>query len=130
MDVRPRIAFTGRMTALTTDDRTLVVVQPEWNGWRTAVARMIDLEDIHWFQPKGALCPLIHAYVRCTTLLSGEIPHDCPSTASPHRLHVCILKRHTAESVFELLSRLASESTRRMVPSLSRRPAISGQSAP
>jgi hypothetical protein len=86
---------------------------------------MIDLEDIHWFQPKGALRPLIHAYVRCTTLLSGDIPHDCPSTATPHRLHVCILKRHTADSVFELLSRLASESARRIVPVVGSRPVIS-----
>jgi hypothetical protein len=114
---------------LATDPHTLVVVQPEWNGWRTAVARMIDLEEVHWFQPKGALCPLIHAYVSCTTLLSGGIPHECPSTASPHRLHVCILKRHTSACVFELLSRLASESARHIVPPASLRP-VTGQSAP
>jgi hypothetical protein len=115
--VRTRIANTVRMTGAdillngqpSADHRTLVVVQPEWNGWRTAVARMVDLEDIHWFQPKGAIRPLIHAYVRCTTLLSGDIPHECSSTGIPHRLHVCILKRHTSTWVFEMLSRLASE---------------------
>ena len=90
-------------------DDTLIVVQTEWKGWRTATARLTDLEKVHWFQPSGAPRPLIHAYVRCTNLQSGDLSHDCQSASGPHELLVCVLKCHTSPSVFEELSRLASK---------------------
>ena len=83
----------------------LVVVQGEWNGWRTAVVRAVDLESPHWSQPGGAPRPLLHAYVPCTAIVSGEVAHDCGS--APHRLHVCVLKKHTAPAMFETLARMA-----------------------
>jgi hypothetical protein len=87
----------------------LVVVQREWNGWRTALASLDDLEDIRWLQPDGAPRPLIHAYLLCTRLQSGDLPHDCDASSGPHRLLVCVLKCHTAPGVFEALSSRASE---------------------
>jgi hypothetical protein len=83
----------------------LVVVQGEWNGWRTAVVHAVDLESPHWLQPAGAPRPLLHAYVPCTAIVSGEVAHDCGS--APHRLHVCVLKKHTAPAMFETLARMA-----------------------
>jgi hypothetical protein len=102
-------------------DHLQVVVHREWNGWRTAMVEVGDLEDVHWFQPKGAPRPLIHAYVQCTRIRSGEIEHDCHLTAPPHTLLVCILKSQTASCVFEKLSSQADErwiASRRVVEAI------------
>lgn len=92
-------------------DRAEIVVQREWNGWRTARVRVSDLENVHWLQPPGALRPLIHAYVPCTAIQSGEVPHDCGGSGTPHSLLVCVLKCHVAPSIFERLSRDADASS-------------------
>jgi hypothetical protein len=88
-------------------ERTEIVVQREWNGWRTARVRVSDLEDVHWLQPPGALRPLIHAYVPCTAIHSGDLSHDCGQADAPHMLLVCVLKSHVAPSIFAHLSRSA-----------------------
>jgi hypothetical protein len=92
-----------------THAEALVVVQCAWNGWRSAMVRVADLEDLHWFQPSGAPRPLIHASVCCNKFVAGEIPHECGLTPRPHYLVVCLLKRHTAAGVFDELSRRAHE---------------------
>jgi hypothetical protein len=81
---------------------TQVVVQRDWSGWRKAMAPMTALESVHWRQPAGAPRPLIHAYVSCRDLISGDVPHECGEQAA-HRLLVCILRQHTAPSVFQAL---------------------------
>jgi hypothetical protein len=88
---------------------SLVVVQRDWTDWRTALAKLTDLEHVHWRQPSGARRPLIHAYVPCTALESGEMVHECDVRSAPHRLLVCVLKSHTAPEIFRELSRLADE---------------------
>jgi len=86
----------------------LVVVQHDWKGWRKAMAPVDRLEAVHWLQPPGAPRPIIHAYVPCTAIVSGDVPHACSEEAGPHRLLVCVLKSHTAPSVYaELVSRAA-----------------------
>jgi hypothetical protein len=97
-------------------DGSLVVVQCEWNGWRTALARLGDLEDVHWLQPSGAPRRLIHAYVPCTKLQSGNLSHVCDAATVPHRLRVCILKCHIAPGVFEALARGADDRERLSTP--------------
>jgi hypothetical protein len=87
--------------------QALVVVQRDWNGWRTGMVRLADLEDVHWSQPTGAPRPLIHAYVCCNKIVSGDIPHDCKPARSPHHVLVCLLKCHMAPWFFEELSRRA-----------------------
>lgn len=87
----------------------LVVVQGGWTDWRTAMVRVRDLRDVHWSQPSGAPRPLIHAFVHCNTLIVGEIAHECHLTPRPHCLAVCVLKRHTAPSVFAELADRADE---------------------
>src|SRR3954463_5155274 len=81
---------------------TLVVVQRDWSGWRKAMTPMTALQDVHWHQPAGAPRPIIHAYVSCKDLMSGDIPHECAGQAAP-RLLVCVLRQHTAPSVFGAL---------------------------
>ena len=96
-----------RPQPLLADGDALVVVQREWNGWRTAMTRVSDLEHVHWAQPSGAPRPLLHAHVRCTDVVSGAIPHECHQTSPPHYLLVCLLKCHTSAGVYDDLVRRA-----------------------
>jgi len=91
-------------------DTAEVVVQRDWNGWHTASARLGDLEQVHWRQPAGAARPLIHAFVTCSNLLRGDVPHECSAASAPHRLLICVLKSHTAPMVFDELVRRAAAS--------------------
>jgi hypothetical protein len=84
-----------------------VIVQTEWNGWRTAMVRLAALESVHWFQPAGACRPLVHGLVRCTEIRSGTLTHACDPATRPHIVLVCVLKSHTLPSVFERLARAA-----------------------
>ena len=88
-------------------DGALVTVQCDWNGWRTALVRATDLEDLHWSQPPGAPRALLHARVRCDRVLSGALPHDCAPGMAAHDLLVCILKCRTAVGVYDALTRFA-----------------------
>ena len=83
---------------------SFVFVQPEWNSWRTALVQLADLENVHWLQPSGAPSRLLHAYVACTKLQSGNMAHECDGRSAPHRLLVCILKKHTMPGIFDALS--------------------------
>jgi hypothetical protein len=89
------------------NDDSVICVQGEWDGWKTAEVRLRDLLDIHWRQPIRAPRLLVHGYIRCTDVITGEIPHACEHTDKPHRLLVCVIKRHSAPSAFEELARRA-----------------------
>jgi hypothetical protein len=89
------------------DHETFVVVQREWNGWRTATVKLTDLGRIQWLRPGGAPRPLIHAYVSCSKLQSGDLEHDCDPMSAPHDVLVCVLKSRTIPQVFEELVRRA-----------------------
>ena len=84
-------------------DSDQVRVQVTWDDWRTALVRPGDLDDVHWRSTPGAPRPLIHAYVACTRVAAGELPHDCEPTSRPHRLLVCVLKCHVSSRVFAYL---------------------------
>lgn len=91
-------------------NHTLIRVHREWDGWRTAEIRLHDLRNVHWSQPHRAHRPLVHGFVCCGDLVSGDFPHDCDATPGPHQLLVCVLKRHTAASVYLELARQARAS--------------------
>ena len=99
------------MVARKDTDDAMVAVQTAWNGWRTAMVHVTDLEAIHWAQPSGAPRPLLHAIVSCDRVVSGAVEHRCQQTPPPHRLLVCLLKCHLPPAVFE---RLASGLTPRL----------------
>ena len=88
---------------------TIICVQSEWDGWKTAEVRLQDLADIHWHQPGRAPRALLHGYIMCSDIIAGDLPHGCADTAGPHRLLVCVLKRHTAASSYAQLARRADE---------------------
>jgi hypothetical protein len=96
-----------RELSIQIDDGAKVAVRREWNGWRTTMVRVRDLDNVHWFQPAHAPRPLIHADVSCATFLAGGSPQDCPLTPHPHSLRVCLLKCHTPPGVYEELARHA-----------------------
>lgn len=96
-------------------DESLIHVHREWNGYSTAYVRLRDLQEIHWFQPLRAPRPLLHGYVSCTSIVSGEILHDCNDADAPHRLFVCVLKKNTLPAAYAELVQRAG--TRRLPPS-------------
>jgi hypothetical protein len=67
-----------------------------------------DLQEVHWSQPTGAPRRLVHGYVSCTSIMAGDLPHNCDRTVPPHRLLVCVIKSHTCESVYAELERRAN----------------------
>ena len=87
----------------------LIRVYQEWDGWKNAEVRLEDLENPHWFQPSRAREALLHAYLKCTLIVSGEIPHECEDGSTPHRLRVCLLKRHIGAAIYEKLAQFADE---------------------
>jgi hypothetical protein len=91
-----------------TDER-LVCVQREWDAWQTAEVRVGDLRDFHWLQPGRAPRALLHGYVSCASIMTGEIPHNCDRSKGPHMLLVCVLKKHSAPSVYADIARRADE---------------------
>ena len=99
------------MSVMSSED-AIVAVQTEWNGWRTAMVHVSDLQEIHWAQPPGAPRPLLHATVSCDRVASGEILRLCKQMPLSHRLRVCLLKCHLPTSVFERLAAQADAATR------------------
>ena len=79
-------------------DDLLVCVQCEWDGWRTAEVRLVDLQNLHWLQPERAPRPLVHGYVSCACIIAGGLSHECDRTEGPHTLLVCVLKKHVVPS--------------------------------
>jgi hypothetical protein len=88
-------------------DDVSICLHADWKHCQTASARFADLHDVHWHQPPGAPQAMVHGYVACTNIVTGDIPHHCNPITAPHRLHVCVLKRHTIPAVHAALARLA-----------------------
>ena len=86
-----------------------ICLHADWKAWQSATARFVDIHDLHWHQPAGAPHALVHGYVACTDIVAGQIPHQCDPRTAPHRLRVCILKRHTTADVYAMLARLADD---------------------
>jgi hypothetical protein len=107
-DAQSIITTSDPATAFPQADHAIVAVQTAWNGWRTAMVHVADLEGIHWLQPPGAPRPLLHAIVSCDRVISGEVEHPCHDTPAPHRLLVCLLKCHLSSTVFDQLASRAS----------------------
>jgi hypothetical protein len=87
----------------------LIRVHSRWDDWRTADVRLEDLQDVQWLQPAGAPHEIMHGYISCSNVRNGNIPHDCARRSAPHRLVVCILKRHTSPLVYATLVRQADQ---------------------
>jgi hypothetical protein len=71
-----------------------------------------DLRDLHWAQPGHAPRRLLHAFISCTDILSGDLAHTCDSRSLPHTLLVCVLKRHATPEAYRELVRCADAANR------------------
>ena len=89
------------------NDDFAISVSAEWNGWRSADARLGDLRDPHWHQPRGAPHPLLHAYVSCIAIAGGTLLHTCDPASVPHSIRVCVLRSHNVPSAYAELARRA-----------------------
>ena len=94
------------------DQDALICVQGAWNGWKTAEVRLRDLEHVHWHQPTRAPRQMLHGYVTCGSLLSGDIPHECVGAPGSHRLLVCVIKHHNTAAVYAEVARRAGQTVR------------------
>jgi len=90
-------------------DDVRIRVHGEWNGWVHAEVHVGDLQDVRWFQPDRAPHAIVHAHVSCSNIVTGILPHDCERNSVPHRLFVCILKKHVIPTVYAELARRADE---------------------
>src|SRR5438093_12642356 len=64
----------GRRGRSVEHKETLIRVQSDWNAWRTAEARLGDLKNINWGQPRCAPSPLVYGHVFCSSLVRGALP--------------------------------------------------------
>lgn len=91
-------------------DDVIIRVHSNWDAWQTGAVRVGDLEEVHWFQPARAPRVMLHGYVSCDCLVGGGCLHECDRTSAPHRLRVCVVKRHATAPVYaELVRRAAAE---------------------
>ena len=92
-------------------DDIVISLHADWKHGESATTRFANLHDVHWHQPPGAPHALVHGYVSCADILSGNIPHECDPITAPHSLRVCVLKRHTIPEVWAALARMAERRT-------------------
>jgi hypothetical protein len=71
--------------------------------------RLADLEHVHWLQPERAPRQLLHGYISCVNVVSGDIPHECAGTPGPHRLLVCVIKHHNTAGTYAEIARRADD---------------------
>jgi hypothetical protein len=85
----------------------LVVVQLDWRDWHRAFVPLAAVEKLHWRRVPGAPRAMLHGYIWCSRVVAGVLHHNCALQDGPHRLLVCILKRHTIPSIYDAMSRQA-----------------------
>ena len=84
-----------------------VAAQLAWNAWKSISLPLEDLEAPHWYQPKGAPRPIMHAYVRASRLPRQLLQEAAELSTPPEKVRVCILKCRTmAQAYDELLARV------------------------
>jgi hypothetical protein len=83
------------------DEGAMISVWCEWNGWRMAMARVTDLENVCWSQANGA----IYAQVKSSKVLLGQTPHTVPPRPEHTYLPVRVIRSEVHPSAFEELLR-------------------------
>jgi hypothetical protein len=97
----------GLLSHMRPDDFPISVTA-DWRDWRWASARLGDLRDVHWHQPKGAPHAMVHAFLSCADV-SGEFSHACDPSSAPHSVRVCILRSHNLSAAYAELTRRADQ---------------------
>jgi hypothetical protein len=90
-----------------------VVVRRQWNDrQRQGSVRLADMDDFKWSSISGGVQapsprPFIHAYIRCDSLLEGEVGHTCRHGPPPHRIKVCIVRKDNNLATYRKIEALA-----------------------
>lgn len=100
-------------------DHFEVSISASWTDWRFAAARLADLRDVHWHQPAGAPHRMVHAYVRRTAIVRGDLRDGCDTASPGHDMLVCVLRRHNIPDVYAELARRADRAAVSALPSTS-----------
>jgi hypothetical protein len=85
------------------EEPTLVRVRRDWNdARREALFRLDQLRDFHWTDTAGgtgrkAPVQLLHAYVWCSDMISGDLAHSCEHGPGPHNIKICVPNGTNAE---------------------------------
>ena len=84
-------------------------VRPDWRDWHVAHVPIVDLSDLHWDHILGDAdarppAAILHGFVRCDSVVAGELPHLALGGPHPHSVRVCILKEDNDRHVFERLA--------------------------
>lgn len=84
-------------------------VRPGWRDWHVAHVPIVDLSDLHWDHILGdadarPAAAILHGFVRCDSVLAGELPHLALGGPHPHSVRVCILKEDNDRRVFARLA--------------------------
>jgi hypothetical protein len=78
------------------EEGPLVRVRRDWDdAQREAEFRLDQLRDFHWTDTAGgtgrrAPTELLHAYVWCSDMRSGDLAHSCEHGPGPHNIKVCV----------------------------------------
>src|SRR5260221_13018725 len=102
---------------MTGDEEQFVWVRRQWNDYRQANVRAVDLGGFHWNRVSGGVRvpapqPFIHAYIWCDAIREGELAHSCLHGTGPHRIKVCVTKVDNKAAYSWLLERAGPKPTR------------------
>jgi len=86
-------------------DGPVVVLRRHWNDWRRGINLLSDLRRFHrsWISGGARLPsprPFVHAYVRCTDLVDGDLCHSCRHGPPPHEIKLWIVKKDSTPAVY------------------------------
>lgn len=80
----------------------------------------------HWSEVSGGVharspYAMIHGYMSCDALISGDLAHSCRHGRGPHSIKICVVRKDNDPAVFKQVSTLAGpkperESSKKHVP--------------
>jgi hypothetical protein len=95
------------MLMMMTPEEFAICVSAYWNDARVAHARLGDLIDVHWHQPKAAPHPMLHGYLTRPAVYWDDA---CQPTRSslPPGVRVCVPQEHNNPGAYAELERKAN----------------------
>lgn len=96
-----------------------VWVRRHWCDQLRAEYRLADLTGLHWSDNSDGYTrrspnPMVHGYVMCHKMVSGDILHSClHETWPPHRIKVCVVAKDNTKALMMRLKVKATENDRR-----------------
>jgi hypothetical protein len=96
-----------------------VWVRRHWCDQLHAEYRLVDLTGLHWSDNSDGYArrspnPMVHGYVMCHQMISGDALHPClDGQWPPHRIKVCVVAKDNPKALMVRLKARATENDRR-----------------